>query len=247
MGPWGEHRPGHQFTQRTQFTTQFTTQFPSLVPAKRRFTGIVPKGHGLCLASQGRRTARCTLPAPDVGRRAPRVALPYCAPLLPLYPPLSHPSLLCTQVLHDLRHFNAIMNRFLSRREKHPGKRSSKNNPPKVRTPPPSPSSQLQLPTVDGSEPVRSLRRRADSLQTLYHKLPSILPYYGGENAFFVRQKPHCPHLLPFHAESSTTQSSVYVQARSQSASSDHHAIFSKDAPKSADKDDEKKVRSLTG
>jgi hypothetical protein len=151
-------------------------------------------------------------------------------------------------VLHERRDCNAIMNgvsRFLSRREKQPGKRSSKNNHSKVRTPSPSPSLQLQMPAVDGSESQASgqyLRRRADSLHTLYHKLPSILPYYGGDNAFFVRQKTHDPHISPFQAEASPIQSSNNMPLQSRSFPPDYYTIFSKSPPKSSDKEDEKKV-----
>lgn len=137
------------------------------------------------------------------------------------------------------------VSRFLSRRDKHHEKRGSKHLRNKVRphflsSPAPSPP---KASSIDGSETHDSfnrLCRRTDSLHSLYHKLPSILQPYGGEAFPFLRKRPPCADLTPFHVQVSTTDSD-HVTLQSQPVPTNLYTIFSNEELK-PERDDAQKV-----
>ncbi|KAF2259601.1 cysteine proteinase [Lojkania enalia] len=139
--------------------------------------------------------------------------------------------------------------RFLSRREKHHEKRHSKHARSKVLphflTPPATPPSPIC--SGDGSPSLDSpsrRRSRTNSLISLYHKLPSILQPSGDVGSLFLRKKPPCADLTPFHVHVSTTKSSDRITLQSKSALPELYTIFSNEEIKS-DKDSQHKVNTL--
>ncbi|KAF2657457.1 cysteine proteinase [Lophiostoma macrostomum CBS 122681] len=153
------------------------------------------------------------------------------------------------------------VSRFLSRRDKHhhekrqakldsknESKHESKHARTKVRSPfSPSPiPSPPKVCSIDGAESqmAQSRRRRTtDSLQSLCHKLPSILRSSVDE-LLFLDKTPLCAHLSPFHVQVSTIPSSDHITLQSHTVPSDLYAIISNEDAK-LEKDDDKKVKAL--
>lgn len=142
------------------------------------------------------------------------------------------------------------VSRFLSRRERHHEKRQSKHARSKVRPPSflSSTSSLHALSSVDGAVEgelsMRRCRRHPNNIQSLYHKLPSILRPSSPDNFLFLRKKSPCANISSFYIQLSTIDSSdnLTLQSR-QSVPTDLSTIFSNEELKTTEKDDEKKVR----
>lgn len=140
------------------------------------------------------------------------------------------------------------VSRFLSRRDKHHEKRSSKTPPSKVRLSPSASCDSLTplLPSPEGLR--RGHGRRSQSLESLYDKLPSVLRNSVEDSFLFFQRN------TPSRASSSSTiaQYSPYhvsdhflPQSRlSNQASPTLYTIFTnEDSQAAADQDADKKVR----
>ncbi|KAF2866578.1 ubiquitin C-terminal hydrolase family protein [Massariosphaeria phaeospora] len=143
------------------------------------------------------------------------------------------------------------VSRFLSRRDKHPEKRQSKHARSKVRSshsPSPHSSSPRYCSSIYAADPCdhdSRLRPRGNSLQTLYHKLPSMLQSPSqGILDLFLRKQPPCADVTALHVEVSTSKSSDHLTLQSRQTSTDLYAVLSRDRVKITDKDD-KKVKAL--
>jgi hypothetical protein len=146
------------------------------------------------------------------------------------------------------------VSRFLSRRDKHHHeKRSSKSPHSKVRLHSSASCSSLTPLLRSPSDASCSAqrhgpRRHSQSLEALYHKLPSALRSSVEDGfLFFQRNIPTRPFLSPAIAHNSFEYSSNQLLPQSrlpQPASPDLYTIFTnEDSHTSTEKDHEKKVR----
>lgn len=132
------------------------------------------------------------------------------------------------------------VSRFLSRRDKHHEKRSSKTPPSKV----------CLHSSASLSSLTPLLRPHSQSLEALYHKLPSALRASVEDGLlFFQRSTPTRPCFTSTIAQVPARHSSDHLrlQSRPSHASPDLYTIFTnEDAQAAADKDADKKVRRQT-
>ncbi|KAF2789611.1 ubiquitin C-terminal hydrolase family protein [Melanomma pulvis-pyrius CBS 109.77] len=142
------------------------------------------------------------------------------------------------------------VSRFLSRRDKHHEKRQTKHArskvPPPLLFPPASPPRPIS--PVDGAASQDSMRAcwlRPCSLQSLYHRLPSILQPAGQDSFLFLRKTPFCADLRPYYVHVSTIDSSDHLKLQSRHVPTDMYTIFSNEELKITEKDGEKKVQTL--
>lgn len=145
------------------------------------------------------------------------------------------------------------MSRFLSRREKHHEKRSSKNLRNKVRPPSPSSSSHSSehlLCSVDGSSSQTCSchhRRRQACFQYLHQALPSAWSSLVHSGSPFLCSRPPAAKLSQVYLHVSTVNSSDHLTLQSHQpptkVPSELYRVFTNEDQKAADKDGEKKVR----
>ncbi|KAF1833252.1 cysteine proteinase [Decorospora gaudefroyi] len=146
------------------------------------------------------------------------------------------------------------MSRFLSRRDKHHEKRSSKHASPKVRPPSFASFNSLSpllfsaVDTLPEDCPAHR-RRKSSSVESLYHKLPFVLRTSVEDSLLFLHQKLPCrAALTPIDLQHPTTSSSDHplLQPDTPNVSSNLYTLFASPGPKPpADKDGEKKVKML--
>lgn len=146
------------------------------------------------------------------------------------------------------------VSRFLSRRDKHHEKRSSKHMRSKVRAPSPSsPHSSIHLLcSVDGGR-LRDYgcpchpRRRPDCLQSFYHRLPSALQSLLQDGVLLLCKRPPTAELTQCYIQVSTTSSSDHLTLQSRQTSSnvpsDLYRVFTNEDLIITDKDGDKKAR----
>lgn len=150
------------------------------------------------------------------------------------------------------------VSRFLSRRDKHGEKRASKHAKSKVRpssfastysldSPAPAPCCTVRLP----SPPRISRRRRLSAgVQTLYHKLPFVLPHSLGDSFLLLHTSaPGRPLPTPVTIQDPLPRSSDHMPLQSQSPDTplDLYRIFTSEGPRPpANEHAEKNVRQET-
>jgi len=144
------------------------------------------------------------------------------------------------------------VSRFLSRRDKHHEKRQSKHESKhdrsKVQSPSTfSPASPLRpICSVDGAASedfIPGRRPRPNSLQSLYHKLPSFHLPSAQDKILFSWKRPPSPDFAPLCVQASTIDSSDHLTLQSHQVPTHLYTIFSSEEVKNTEKDGEKKVR----
>jgi hypothetical protein len=131
------------------------------------------------------------------------------------------------------------MSRFLSRRDKHHEKRASKHaNNSKVRlnsfasVNSLSPLLRSAIDTVPEDTPTRQ-RRLSSGIETLYHKLPSVLRTSVEDSFLFLnRQLPCRPSTMVDQTSTSSSSDYMLLQSSPPNVSPDFYRIFTSEGPR---------------